>query len=85
MFMDRFSICGILLLTVAKLSRDLFFQNPFSDQQFLNKEGPEAAKRTSSSSGAASNMKKASSTTNIDDQLYSIFGGYYHLFSHSFT
>ncbi|KAL8055735.1 hypothetical protein ABFX02_04G075100 [Erythranthe guttata] len=47
--------------------------NPFSDQQFPNKEGSEAAKRTSSSSGTASNMKKASSTTNIVDDLSSIF------------
>ncbi|KAG8388825.1 hypothetical protein BUALT_Bualt02G0165300 [Buddleja alternifolia] len=48
--------------------------DPLFDQQFQNKGGFEAAKRTSSSSGAPSNIKKASSTTNIVDDLSSIFG-----------
>ncbi|KAH6810902.1 hypothetical protein C2S51_024664 [Perilla frutescens var. frutescens] len=48
--------------------------DPFFNQQFQNKGGPEPGKRTSSSSGASSNMKKASSTTNIVDDLSSIFG-----------
>ncbi|KAL2470827.1 Auxilin-related protein 2 [Abeliophyllum distichum] len=47
--------------------------DPMFNQQFQNKAGSEAAKRTSSSSGA-SNMRKASSTTNIVDDLSSIFG-----------
>ncbi|KAI3461763.1 hypothetical protein Pfo_018426 [Paulownia fortunei] len=49
-------------------STDPFFE------QFQNKGGSEAAKRTPSSSGASSNMKKASSTTNFVDDLSSIFG-----------
>ncbi|GER54597.1 chaperone DnaJ-domain superfamily protein [Striga asiatica] len=47
--------------------------DPFSDQ-FQNKGGSEAAKRTPPTSGATSNMKKASSTTNFVDDLSSIFG-----------
>ncbi|CAI9776557.1 unnamed protein product [Fraxinus pennsylvanica] len=47
--------------------------DPLFNQQFQDKAGSEAAKRTSSSSGA-SNMRKASSTTNIVDDLSSIFG-----------
>ncbi|XP_022862369.1 auxilin-related protein 2-like [Olea europaea var. sylvestris] len=47
--------------------------DPLFNQQFQEKAGSEAAKRTSFSSGA-SNMRKASSTTNIVDDLSSIFG-----------
>ncbi|KAL8516487.1 hypothetical protein ACS0TY_014947 [Phlomoides rotata] len=48
--------------------------DPFFDQQFPNKGGFEAAKRTPPSSGASSNMKKASSASSFADDLSSIFG-----------
>ncbi|KAG8371622.1 hypothetical protein BUALT_Bualt13G0107400 [Buddleja alternifolia] len=47
--------------------------DPFFNQQFQNKAGSDAAKRTPASTGASSNIKKASSTSNFDD-LSSIFG-----------
>ncbi|KAG9149371.1 hypothetical protein Leryth_003334 [Lithospermum erythrorhizon] len=47
--------------------------DPFFDQ-FQNKGGSDATKRTSSTSGPTTNMKKASSATNIVDDLSSIFG-----------
>ncbi|XP_057972440.1 auxilin-related protein 2-like [Malania oleifera] len=46
--------------------------DPMFDTQFQNRQGPEAARRTSS--GVSSSMRKVSSTANIVDDLSSIFG-----------
>ncbi|GER28155.1 chaperone DnaJ-domain superfamily protein [Striga asiatica] len=65
------SVSTVTVIYVHKIAlfspavADFYGPDPFSDQ-FQNKGGSEAAKRTPPSSGATSNMKKASSSTNFE-------------------